>query len=143
MSDLLLNRYEIVKSIGSGRFGETFLARDRQITPSISKFEASQRINNLYGYLSNKDFDSAGQLYSPTLQNGFNSNFFEQFDRVTVENLEIISNSVNSISFIGSNTYYYYDGTSQREKRSYEVSLLNGEAKIVESKFIKVTKSRK
>ena len=31
MGDLLLNRYEIVKSLGSGGFGETFLAKDTQI----------------------------------------------------------------------------------------------------------------
>ena len=31
MLNLLLNRYEIVNSLGSGGFGETFLARDMQI----------------------------------------------------------------------------------------------------------------
>jgi len=31
MVNLLLNRYEIVESLGSGGFGETFLARDLQI----------------------------------------------------------------------------------------------------------------
>ncbi len=31
MGDLLLNRYEIVKSLGSGGFGDTFLAKDTQI----------------------------------------------------------------------------------------------------------------
>ena len=31
MANLLLNRYEIVDSLGSGGFGETFLARDTQM----------------------------------------------------------------------------------------------------------------
>ncbi len=109
----------------------------------ITTADASYLVNELYSYLSAKDFDSAIKLYSPSLQASFDPSLFNQFDRVSVENLEVTSSAEDSINLVGSNTYYYYDDTTQKERRSYQVALIHGEPKIVNSKFIKVTKMRK
>jgi DNA-binding PucR family transcriptional regulator len=87
-----------------------------------------------------QSFAEAELLYSSQLTNQFNSNFFSQFQRVTVENLRIISKNQNLINFIGQNTYIWLDGSTQTESRSYTVENLGGELKITDSQFIKVIK---
>jgi hypothetical protein len=109
----------------------------------INQSDAINTIENLYVYLSDKQFDKAILLHSPHLQKQFNSNFFTQFIRVTVEDLQITSQTDNSINLVGINTYVYPNGSTQREKRSYTVRLLDGEFKITSSEFIKVIKLRK
>lgn len=109
----------------------------------INQSDAINTIESLYIYLSDKDFYNATLLYSPYLQKQFNPNFFTQFIRVTVEDLQITSQTDNSINLVGINTYVYPNGSTQREKRSYTVRLLDGEFKITSSEFIKVIKLRK
>ena len=41
-------------------------------------------IENLYSFLSNKQFDSAYELYASNLQRQFNTDFFNRFNRVTI-----------------------------------------------------------
>ncbi len=90
--------------------------------------------------VSAKRFDEARILFGPQMAARFNPNFFRQFERVTVQDLEITSKTNSSINFVGQNTYVYLDGSTQKEKRTYTVRNLDGELKIIASEFVKVTK---
>jgi hypothetical protein len=108
----------------------------------IDENESIALIERLYDLLSQKRIDEARSLYVPQFSYQFNPDFFSKFEKVSVNNLRITSRTSNSINFIGKNTYIWFDGSSQKELRSYTVSNLNDELKITASKFIKVTKSR-
>lgn len=120
---------------------ETFVPSE-SVNQDINEGEAISLIENLYYALSEKNFDQAMSLYSPQLAESFSPSFFSQFERVTVEDLQVTSRTDTSINFIGQNTYVYPDGSTQRELRSYTVRNLDGELKIIASEFIKVTKFR-
>jgi len=120
---------------------ETFVPSE-SVNQDINEGEAISLIENLYYALSEKNFDQAMSLYSPQLAESFSPSFFSQFERVTVEDLQVTSRTDTSINFIGQNTYVYPDGSTQRELRSYTVRNLDGELKITASEFIKVTKFR-
>lgn len=114
-----------------------------EVFNNINEGQAISLIENLYYNLSEKNFNAAVSLYSPQVAFQFNSNFFEKFTRVTVEDLRVTSRTENSLNLIGKNTYVWPDGSTQRELRSYTVMNLGGELKITSSEFIKVTKFRK
>jgi serine/threonine-protein kinase len=116
--------------------------RTENLTNAIEENQAAEFVEKLYALLSDKKFDEARLAYGPPLAAQFDPNFFTQFERVTVENLQIISKTDSSINLIGENTYFYPDGSTQREQRTYTVRNLNGELKITNSKFVKVTKLR-
>ena len=99
-------------------------------------------VQNLYGYLSTRDWASTKSLFSPQLAFQFDPSFFRQFSRVTIENLYITSKTDTSVSFIGTNTYFFPDGAIQIEERSFTVLLLNSRPLITSSEFIRVIKSR-
>ncbi|MEN9918615.1 MAG: hypothetical protein RL662_1051 [Bacteroidota bacterium] len=109
---------------------------------SINESEAVSLIEKLYYLLSEKSFTQTVPLYSPELANQFTPGFFGQFERVTVENLQIVSRTENSIDFTGQNTYSWRDGSTQKELRSYTVKNFDVELKITSSQFIKVIKFR-
>lgn len=113
-----------------------------QESTKLNVNKAIDTIETLYYFLSNKQFDQAGDLYSYQLAAQFDANFFNQFVRVTVENLQVVSQTSSSINFIGYNTYVYPDGSIQKEKRSYTVRKIEGRYKISSSEFIKVIKFR-
>jgi serine/threonine protein kinase, bacterial len=115
---------------------------EEQITAAIDEAEAAELIEDLYGWLSSKQFEKARSVYGGQLAKQFDPNFFEQFRRVTVNNLKVISRSDTSMSFIGENTYYYPDGSRQKEQRSFTIDAIDGALKVTDSKFIKVTKFR-
>jgi serine/threonine-protein kinase len=116
--------------------------RDEDFTNAIDRDEAAELLEDLYADLSFQDFENAKLAYGPQLAAQFDPNFFKQFEEVTIENLQVISQTENSIDFIGENTYFYPDGSTQIENRSYTVRNLNGDLKVTDSKFIKVKKFR-
>ncbi len=99
-------------------------------------------VEDLYYQLSAKQFDKAMTFYGPQLEKAFSPRFFSQFRGVTVENLRSTSRAGDSLHLMGENTYIYPDGSTQREVRSYAVSAVDGELKIVSSEFIRVIKPR-
>ncbi|MBE9222715.1 serine/threonine protein kinase [Cyanobacterium stanieri LEGE 03274] len=111
-------------------------------TPVLSEQEAIQTVQSLYSYLSSRQFESAIALYSPSMQSQFSQSFFEQFDRVTVEDITITSQSPQSITLVGYNTYYYPDGKTQKEQRNYTITNINGVPQISSSQFLRVTKPK-
>jgi serine/threonine protein kinase, bacterial len=129
-----------------GRMGKAHATRtqtNRQVNSNaIDESKAIQFVENLYVLLSNKSFERARMAYGSQLAARFNPNFFTQFSRVTINNLQKVSQTNSSVNIIGENTYYYFDGSTQREQRSYTVSNINGQLKVTNSNFIKVTKSR-
>jgi hypothetical protein len=145
-------------NIGSGEVGEptvynfdenvnNYSSDNALINSDVDYYEFNESdsislIVRLYDLLSQKNFPEAELLYSPQLAYQFNSNFFSQFERVTVENLRRVSKTTNSIDFIGQNTYIWFDGSIQKELRYYKVINLNGNLKITDSRFLKVTKFR-
>ncbi|ACK68930.1 serine/threonine protein kinase [Gloeothece citriformis PCC 7424] len=142
---------EFIKNqVGSGEVGEPTLVQqhpDQKIVESnpvegqtLDEVQAKYTIKHLYDLLSEKNYPQATQLFSPQLASQFNPDFFNQFQRVTVENLQMISSTDSTIEFTGENTYIYWDGSTQRELRSYTVSNINGNPKIVGSKFMRVIK---
>ncbi len=104
--------------------------------------QATEIIEQLYQALSSKNYAEAVNLFSPELSSQFNHSFFDQFQSVTVENLRVTSRTDSMIELIGENTYYYFDGSTQRELRAYTVNNLNGQILITDSHFIKVIKFR-
>jgi hypothetical protein len=57
--------------------------------------------------------------------------------------LQILSQTVDRIELQGENLYRYADGTSQREARTFEIILVEGQPQIVNSKFLRVTQVRR
>ncbi|MBW4551099.1 MAG: protein kinase [Aphanocapsa sp. GSE-SYN-MK-11-07L] len=108
----------------------------------IDEGEAISTIEALYTQLSQRNYPAARDMYGPQLAAIFEPGFFEQFTRVTVDNLSITSRTNKSISFVGDNTYVWPDGSTQRERRSFTVRQVNGRPLITASEFIKVIYSR-
>ncbi|AFY72480.1 serine/threonine protein kinase [Synechococcus sp. PCC 7502] len=99
-------------------------------------------IQSLYDHVSNQEWKSAKDLFTQPLASQFDPNFFQQFSKVTVENLELTSKTDTSMSFVGTNTYFYPDGSKQIEERSYTVQFVNKIPLISGSEFIRVVKAR-
>lgn len=96
----------------------------------------------LYNHVSNQNWDAARAQFSPALAQQFDPGFFGQFDRVSVENLQVIRQTADTVEFLGENTYFYPDGTTQREARTFTVQTVDGQPRIVASSFGRVLKSR-
>uniref|UniRef100_B8HX91 non-specific serine/threonine protein kinase n=1 Tax=Cyanothece sp. (strain PCC 7425 / ATCC 29141) TaxID=395961 RepID=B8HX91_CYAP4 len=111
-------------------------------TSQVNEGEAISLLEQLYFNLSNKNYAATQGAFSPQLADIFDPGFFNQFSRVTVENLTVTARTNNSISFIGENTYVYRDGSTQREERSYTVRTVDGRLVVTASEFIRVTKFR-
>lgn len=138
-----LKRMETERSLEDEQEREKPLTSNETIDNGvIYEEQAISLIENLYYLLSEKQFNEANSLYSPQLADSFSSGFFSQFERVTVEDLQITSRTDSTINFRAQNTYIYPDGSTQREVRSYTVRNLDGELKITSSEFISVTKPR-
>ena len=118
-------------------------AESRQQLHAISVDAATSLVENVYYWLSVKNFENAMSLYGPQLKEVSSPAFFNQFSRVTVENLRSVSQTNDSIHLRGENTYVYPDGSTQREARSYTVGNLDGQLKLVSSEFIEVIQFRR
>jgi len=111
-------------------------------SPTINEQQSRQLIISLYLLISQKEFSKAASVYSPNLAKEFDVNFFRQFQRVTVDELSVALKRDNSIVFQGLNTYIWSDGSSQQEKRSYIVGLVDGNLKIIGSEFVEIIRLR-
>ncbi|NJN48724.1 MAG: hypothetical protein HC805_01600 [Alkalinema sp. RL_2_19] len=109
------------------------------LTPDI----AGGTVAQFYQQLSTRSWDEAKALAAASLAAQFDPRFFEQFQRISVENLQYTDKSNDRVDLVGQNTYYYPDGTTQREERTYVVQLVNGQSRITDSKFVKVIQSRR
>ncbi|MEA5451944.1 hypothetical protein VB780_25430 [Leptolyngbya sp. CCNP1308] len=92
--------------------------------------------------MSNQAWDAARSQFSGPLAQQFDSNFFAQFDHVSVENLRVTGQTTDAVELVGENTYVYPDGSTQREARTFTVQMSDGQPRIVASNFRGVLKSR-
>lgn len=103
---------------------------------------AQSTVVELYNYITNGNWENARAQFSPAMAEQFDPGFFEQFDRVTVENLRILAQNPDSVVLLGENTYFYPDGTTQREERTFTVQTVDGKPRIVDSDFKRVIEFR-
>ena len=112
----------------------------------IDKTKASDlavyAINDLYSALSSKDYQRARRLFDLQAADQFDPDFFNQFERVIVSDLEVINFIGSTINLKGIITFVYRDGRTQRETRSFSVNTALSPAKIIASEFVKVLKFR-
>ncbi len=111
-------------------------------TVALTPATAQTVISKFYAHLSNQAWDQALAQTGGTVAQQFNPSFFQQFQQVSVENLQVQSQTPESIEFLGQNTYFYHDGSVQKEERTFTVQLVNGQPRIVDSAFVRVTKPR-
>jgi serine/threonine protein kinase, bacterial len=109
---------------------------------AISEETAISTVEELYAQLSSKNYAAARDIYGPQLADTFEPTFFDQFTRVTVNNLSITSRTNRSIKLVGDNTYVWPDGSTQQEQRSFTVREVDGRPVITASKFVRLVYSR-
>ena len=104
--------------------------------------DAIALVETFYSDISNKSWDSAIAAFSKELASVFSREFFEKFDRVTVENFALSSRTEETITLIGQNTYIYPNGDTQREERTFTLETIDGQPRLVDSQFVRVIKGR-
>ena len=109
---------------------------------SLSLTAAQTAIVEFYSHISNQSWDAARAKTGGTLAQQFDPGFFQQFQQVSVDNLQSQNQTPDTIDLVGQNTYVYSDGSTQQEERTFTVQLINGTPRIVDSRFVRVTKSR-
>lgn len=111
--------------------------------PSALTPDAAQStIVSLYGAVSSQSWDAAYDVLGGSLAQQFDPDFFQQFQQVTVDNLQITNQTEDTVELLGQNTYLYRDGSRQREERTFTVQLIEGQPRIVDSDFVRVIETR-
>lgn len=110
--------------------------------PPLDVAAAQATVMNLYSQISNGNWDDAQAQFSPALAQQFDPGFFRQFDQVSVENLRVLEQRADRVALLGENTYFYPDGTTQREERTFTVAMVDDQPRIVESAFQRVIQFR-
>ena len=112
----------------------------RADTPTPAQARAA--VSEFYQRVSDQDWQGARALTAGQLAGQFDPDFFQQFRRVTVENLQVNDQGGGELTLVGENIYRYGDGTRQREARTFTVALIEGEPRIVSSAFVRVIRKR-
>ncbi|ESA36873.1 serine threonine protein kinase [Leptolyngbya sp. Heron Island J] len=121
--------------------GETASAEPPE-TGALNPTTAQTAVATFYDYLSSQSWEQARTQIGGRVAQQFNPNFFQKFQQVSVENLQVQSQTSDTIEFLGQNTYIYADGSMQREARTFTVQLVDGQPRIVGSDFVRVIESR-
>ncbi|MEM6427385.1 MAG: hypothetical protein AAF728_19840, partial [Cyanobacteria bacterium P01_D01_bin.128] len=111
-------------------------------TTTLSPAIAQGTVSSFYNQVSNQAWEAARDSISGPLAQQFDPGFFEQFQRVSVDNLRVTQQTANGIELLGENTYIYPDGSTQREARTFTVELVEGQPRIVGSQFVRVIQAR-
>ena len=102
--------------------------------------DAIATIQTFYNLVSQKQYNQARSYFADP--NLLDPNFFNQFTQVTVTELQVTGENEQSFTLVGTNTYYYPDGTTQTERRDYTLQPIDNKLKITASNFIRVIKVR-
>lgn len=109
-------------------------------SPTFQAQDAVSSIQTFYNLVSQKQYNQARNYFADP--NLLDPNFFNQFTQVTVSDLQVTGENQESFSLVGTNTYYYPDGTTQVERRDYTLQPIDNQLKITGSNFIRVMKFR-
>jgi len=99
-------------------------------------------IQALYGALSAKDFAQARSLFGPAAADQFDPGFFQQFERVTVQDLRTTSEVGSTVNLEGLVSFVWPDGSVQTETRSFSVETSSDPPLITASEFGRVVRPR-
>ena len=111
---------------------------DLAAEPAPAPEEAIVLVETFYSDISNRSWDSAVSVFSEELAQTFSREFFEKFDRVTVENLVVTNQTEETLTLIGQNTYVYPNADIQQEERTFTISTIDGQPRIVDSQFVRI-----
>jgi hypothetical protein len=99
-------------------------------------------VNALYAALSAKDYGRARSLIGAAAADQFDPAFFDQFARVTVQDLRLTSQSGSTVNLEGVVSFVYPDGTIQTETRTFSLDSSSEPPLITASEFGRVIKPR-
>ena len=111
---------------------EAIAARDRSLAS----------VNALYEALSAKDYGRARSLFGAGAADQFEPAFFDQFERVTVQDRRLTSQSGDNVNLEGVVRFLYPDGTVQSETRTFSLDSGSDPPLITASAFGRVIKPR-
>ncbi len=109
-----------------------------ELTPAV----AQATVTEFYDQVSSQSWAEARSLTAGVLAAQFDPGFFQNFQRVAVENLQVREQDADALTLVGENIYTYSDGSRQREARTFTVQLVEGEPRIVGSEFVRVIQAR-
>ncbi len=110
---------------------------------AFSSNRAITSVHDLYSELSAGNYTAAAQHFAPAVADQFDPSFFAQFERVDVEGLEVVSHNDSRLDLRGVVTFFYPDGSSQLETRTYRVDTDNDPPLITRSAFGRVIRPRR
>ncbi len=99
-------------------------------------------VKSLYEALSAKDYARARSLFGGGAADQFDPTFFDQFTRVTVQDLRLIDQSGSNVNLEGVVSFMYPDGTVQTEMRTFTLDSSSDPPLITASEFGRVIKPR-
>lgn len=103
---------------------------------------AVRTVESLYQALSRQDFSAARALFSGEAANQFDPAFFRQFTRVEVADLQPSSRSAGSVTLDGVVSFFYPDGSLQKEARTFTLDTNSDPPRVVASAFGMVVRPR-
>jgi len=103
---------------------------------------AVRTVESLYQALSRQDFTAARALFRGEAADQFNPAFFRQFTRVEVADLQPTARSAGSVSLDGVVSFFYPDGSLQKEARTFTLDTTSDPPQVVASAFGKVVRPR-
>ena len=114
--------------------------------PDLNSADLSRAVasvQQVYNDLSLGNVQAARQRFSGAAADQFDPAFFQQFQRVSVDNLRETGREGSSLNLEGDVTFVYPDGTSQSEARSFTLDTSSDPPLITASSFIQVLQGRR
>ena len=99
-------------------------------------------VESLYQALSRQDCSAARALFSGDAADQFDPAFFRQFTRVEVADLQPTSRSAGSVTLDGVVSFFYPDGSLQKEARTFTLDTNSDPPRVVASAFGMVERPR-
>jgi len=103
---------------------------------------AVETIRRLYLQLTDRQYEQAMKRISPDIAWQFKPDFFRQFDRVSVQDLQENGSVGSTVNLSGVVNFVWPDGSIQREKRSFSVDTSVAPARLTATEFGGVVQSR-
>jgi hypothetical protein len=119
---------------------ETAVTEAKQSSASVDL--AVDTIRRLYLQLTDRQYEHAMKYVSPDISWQFKPEFFRQFDRVSVQDLQETGTVGSTVNLIGVVNFVWPDGSIQREKRTFSVDTSGAPALLTATEFGGVVQSR-